>query len=84
VLSDANLARSFSEIPVNCVIRCSYQNRILTIGCFGLVLARTVLSDPSMRHEYDMHGNYGLQDYNYTVSNDIALVCFLFFLGQKF
>lgn len=26
-----------------------------------------------MRHEYDMHGNYGLQDYNYTVRVDIDL-----------
>jgi hypothetical protein len=36
----------------------------------GFGLSRTVLSDPSMRHEYDMQGNYGLQDYNYTVSNN--------------
>ncbi|KAG0620185.1 hypothetical protein M758_4G196500 [Ceratodon purpureus] len=28
--------------------------------------AYRVLSDPLMRHEYDMQGNYGLQDYNYT------------------
>jgi len=28
--------------------------------------AYRVLSDPLMRHEYDIQGNYGLQDYNYT------------------
>ncbi|KAG0631842.1 hypothetical protein M758_1G283300 [Ceratodon purpureus] len=27
--------------------------------------AYRVLSDPFMRHEYDMQGNYGLQDCNY-------------------
>ncbi|KAG0580705.1 hypothetical protein KC19_4G193200 [Ceratodon purpureus] len=37
--------------------------------------AYRVLSDPLMRHEYDMQGNYGLQDYNYTVSNNIAFLC---------
>jgi len=26
-----------------------------------------------MRHEYDIQGNYGLQDYNYTVSNNLHL-----------
>lgn len=46
----------------------------------GLFWVRTVLSDPLMRHEYDMQGNYGLQDYNYTVSNDIALIYFVSFL----
>lgn len=40
---------------------------------FGL--SRTVLSDPRMRHEYDIQGNYGLQDYNYTVSNKILISC---------
>ena len=29
----------------------------------------TVLSDPLMRHEYDMQGTYILKDYNITVSD---------------
>uniref|UniRef100_A0A7I4AKC3 J domain-containing protein n=1 Tax=Physcomitrium patens TaxID=3218 RepID=A0A7I4AKC3_PHYPA len=36
--------------------------------------AYRVLSDPFMRHEYDMRGNYGLQDYNYTPSRPVIVI----------
>lgn len=37
----------------------------------------TVLSDPLMRHEYDMQGTYVLKDYNITVSDLYQCSCVL-------